>query len=83
VRQSTERIIDDLCDQDVDLRKHRPRYDRGRARANFLNVTKQRRPPLCKIKAAIRRQLDYLQRILDAIDTLIACGACLSALKNH
>ena len=27
-RQSTERIIDNLCDQCSDLRKHRPRYDR-------------------------------------------------------
>jgi hypothetical protein len=37
-RESSERIIDDLCDQHSDLRKHRPRYDRGRARANFLSV---------------------------------------------
>jgi hypothetical protein len=37
-RQSTERIIDNLCDQRSDLRKLRPRYDRGRARANFLSV---------------------------------------------
>jgi len=82
-RQSTERIIDDLCDQDVDLRQHRPRYDRGKARANFLNVAKQKKPRRRKIKAAIRRQLDYLQRNLDAIDALIACGASLSALKTH
>jgi hypothetical protein len=32
-RESTERIIDDLCDQHMDFRKHRPRYDRGKARA--------------------------------------------------
>jgi len=41
-RQSTEKIIDNLCDQRSDLRKHRPRYDRGRARANFLSVAKQK-----------------------------------------
>jgi len=40
-RESTERIIDDLCDQHVDHRRHKPRYDRGRARAAFLNVAKQ------------------------------------------
>ena len=39
-RESTERIIDDLCDQHSDFRKHKPRYDRGRARANFLSVAK-------------------------------------------
>jgi IS5 family transposase len=37
-RESTERIIDDLRKQSTDLRKHRPRYDRGRARAAFLIV---------------------------------------------
>ena len=82
-RESTERIIDDLCDQYSDLRKHKPRYDRGKARAAFLNVAKQKRPRRRKIKAAIRRQLDYLQRSLDAIDALIASGASLSALKVH
>ena len=82
-RESTERIIDDLCDQYVDHRRHKPRYDRGRARAAFLNVAKQKKPRRRKIQAAIRRQLDYLQRNLDAIDALIASGARLSALKTH
>ena len=82
-RESTERIIDDLCDQCSDLRSHLPRYDRGKARAHFLTVAKQKKPRRRKIKAAIRRQLDYLQRNLDAIDALIASGAVLSGLKTH
>jgi hypothetical protein len=82
-RESTERIIDDLCDQHSDFRKHKPRYDRGGARAVFLNVAKKKKPRLRKIKAAIRRQLDYLQRNLEAIDALIASGAGLSSLKTH
>jgi IS5 family transposase len=82
-RESTERIIDDLCDQYSNLRKLMPRYDRGKARAAFLNVAKQKRPRRRKIKAAIRRQLDYVQRNFDAIDALIASGASLSALKVH
>ena len=82
-RQSTERIIDNLCDQHLDFRKHKPRYNRGVARAVFLNVAKQKKPRRRKIKAAIRRQLDYLQRNLDAIDALIASGAGLSGLKTH
>ena len=82
-RESTDRIIDDLCKQRSSLRKHRPRYDRGSARANFLNVAKQKKPRRRRIQAAIRRQLDYLQRNLDAIDALIASGACLSGLKTH
>jgi hypothetical protein len=82
-RESTERIIDDLCDQHSDHRKRKPRYDRGKARAAFLNIAKQKKPRRRKIKAAIRHQLDYLQRNLDAIDALIASGARLSALKVH
>ena len=82
-RESTERIIDDLCTQHLAFRKHKPRYDRGRARAAFLNVAKQKKPRRRKIKTAIRLQLDYLQRNLGAIDALIASGARLSALKRH
>ncbi len=82
-RESTERVIDNLCDQHSVLCKHRPRYDRGKARDVFLNVAKQPKPRRRKIKAAIRRQLDYLQRNLDATDALIASGAKLSVLKTH
>ena len=82
-RESTERIIDDLCELHPDLCKHKPRYDRSRARACFLRVAKQKKPRRRKIKAEIRRQLDYLQRNLGAIDALIASGARLSGLKSH
>lgn len=60
-----------------------PLYDRGRARVLFLNVAKQKKPQRRKIKAAIRCQLDYLQRNLKAIDALIASGAVLSSLKTY
>jgi IS5 family transposase len=81
--ESTERIIDDLCKHPAVVNRHRPRYDREVARANFLNVAKQKKPRRRKPQAAIRRQLDYLQRNLDAIDALIATGASLSLLKTH
>jgi IS5 family transposase len=48
-RESTDRIIDDLCKQGSNLRKHRPRYDRVAARANFLGVAKQKKPRRRKI----------------------------------
>ena len=82
-REATEQIIDDLCEQRSDLRTHRPRYDRGKARANFLGIAKQKKPHRRKITATIRRQLEYLQRNLDAIDALIASGASLSGLSKH
>jgi hypothetical protein len=82
-RESTERIIEDLCVQQSHLRKHKPRYDLGRAHAVFLNVAKQKKPRRRNKEAAIRRQLDYLQRNLEAIDALIASGTRLSGLKTH
>jgi hypothetical protein len=82
-RESTERIIDDLIEKWSGLGGHRPRYDRGKARANFLNVAKQKKPHRRKITAAIRRQLEYLHRNLGAIDALIASGARLSDIKTH
>ena len=82
-RESTERIIDDLIEKRKGLGVYRPRYDRGKARANFLNVAKQKKPHRRKITAAIRRQLEYLQRNLGAIDALIVSRARLSDLKTH
>ena len=82
-RESTERVIDDLIEKRTGLGVHRPRYDRGKARANFLNVAKQKKPLHCKITAVIRRQLEYLQRNLDAIDAQIASGSRLLDLKIH
>jgi IS5 family transposase len=49
--ETTKRIIDNLCRQNAGFGAHRPRYDRGKARAHFLNVAKQRR----KLKGAVRR----------------------------
>lgn len=66
-----------------DFHKYKPRYDRGRASAAFLNVAKQKKLRRRKIKAAIRRQPDYLQLNLDAIDALTAAGVALSLLKTH
>jgi hypothetical protein len=53
------------------------------ARAHFLNIAEKKKPRRRKINAAICRQLDFLQRNLDAIDALIASGASLAVLKTH
>ena len=82
-RQSTERVVDDLCKQSSAFAMHRPRYDRRKAHAHFLNVAKQKKPRCRKIKTAVKKQLSYLQRNLTAIDALIAAGASLSGLKHH
>ena len=49
----------------------------------FPQCSQTEKPRRRKIKAAIRRQLDYLQRNLDAIDALITSGAMISGLKTH
>jgi IS5 family transposase len=82
-RELTERIIDDLIEKRSGLGGHRSRYGRGKARANFLNIANQKKPHRRKITAAIRRQLEYLHRNLDANDALISSGAMLSDLKTH
>jgi IS5 family transposase len=82
-RESTERIIDDLCNQHSDLRKHKPRYLRSKARAAFLNVANQKNPRHQRIRAALRLQLGYLRRNHDAIDTVTANGARLLGLNTH
>ncbi len=82
-RVSTEKVIDDICKQGAGFGIYRPRYDRGKARAHFLNVAKQKKPRRRRLKAAVRRQLSYLQRNLEAIDALIPAGASLSGLTEH
>jgi IS5 family transposase len=41
-RESTERIIDDRCEQHSDFRKHKPRHDLGGARAIFSMLPNRR-----------------------------------------
>ena len=82
-RQSTERVVDDLCKQSSAFAMRRPRYDRRKAHAHFLSVAKQKKPRRRKIKNAVKKQLSYLQRNLTAIDALIADGPSFFGLKHH
>ena len=54
-RESTERIINDLCEQHSHLCRHKLRYDRSKARAAFLNDAKQKKPRRRSITATISR----------------------------
>jgi hypothetical protein len=80
-RQSTERMVDDLCKHSSVFARHRSRYDRRKAQAHFLSIAKQKKQRCRKIKTVVKIQLRYLQGNLAAIDALIAAGASLSALK--
>ena len=61
----------------------KPRTHRKKARQQFLAVAKKKRPPISKIRRAIKQQLGHLDRNLGSIDALIACGACLLAAGRH
>jgi hypothetical protein len=52
--QSTERMVDDLCKYCSAFAKHRPRYDRRKAQAYFLNVAKQKKQRCRKIKTVVK-----------------------------
>jgi transposase, IS5 family len=51
--------------------------------AHFLNVAEQMLPRRRSLKAAVRRQLSYVTRNLEAIDAQIVAGASLLARKPH
>ena len=66
-RKSSERIMDDLGDRNMDHQKHRARYDRNKAGVIFLGIAKHNKHIRGNIKAIVRRKLDYLQQNLDAL----------------
>lgn len=61
----------------------KPRTHRKKARQQFLAVAKKKRPRIAKIRKAIRQQLGHLERNLNSIDALIACGGSLLAAGRH
>ena len=69
-REKTEKTIDTLYNQSLGLAK-KPRTYRKRARRDYLKIAKQRRPHLKAIRRAIGKQLGYLRRNLNSIDSLL------------
>jgi len=69
-REKTEKIIDTLYNQELNLAR-KPRTYRKRARKDYLKVAKQRKPHLKVIRRAIGKQLGYLRRNLSSIDFLL------------
>lgn len=69
-REKTEKTIDTLYNQDLGLAK-KPRTYRKLARRDYLKIAKQRKPHMKAIRRAIGKQLGYLRRNLDTIDSLL------------
>ena len=67
-REKTEEIIDKL--HALRQGKKKPRTYREKARKDFLNFIKAKKPSRSKRRAAIRKQLSYVQRNLAYIEQL-------------
>ena len=69
-REKAEEIIDKLH-VPFKGKVKKPRTYRNRARKEYLSVAKKRKPSLKKIKAGIKKQLQYLERDIKSIHKLI------------
>ena len=68
-REKSEEIIDVLYEE-VRSTKEKPRTYRKKARRDYLNVAKTKKPSSNKMRKVIRKQLGYLGRNLKHIDQL-------------
>jgi len=68
-RENTEKIIDEVKDA-VGHRGRRFSYNRKNARARYLKVAKQRKPRKKQIDRAVKEQLSYVERNLEALEGL-------------
>ena len=68
-REISERLIDELYA--LSLLTKKPRTYRKIARSAYLVIVKQRRPGAKKIRRGIKEQLQYLQRNLATVETLL------------
>ena len=67
-RQESERIIDALCKK---LEVEKPRTYRRKARQNYLSLAKKKKKSFKEIRRTIGKQLNYVNRNLNSIGTLL------------
>jgi hypothetical protein len=73
-RESTERVIDDLCELNSDSRKHKPRSDRGKVTCCFLlNVAKQTKHPVARSRRGMGKP-DFCPQTAGCVLGQIATG---------
>ncbi|NES86012.1 MAG: IS5 family transposase [Moorea sp. SIO2B7] len=81
-REQTERIIDKLHKGREGKLKEKPRDYRKKARKQYLEVAKKRKPSQEKIRKGIGKQLKYLNRNISNIKKILSSGANLKQLKK-
>ena len=64
-------------------RRKKPRNYRKRDRKDYLKYARSRKHTAQKTRAAIRKQLGYLKRDLDAIDAKLSMGKALSERQSE
>ena len=82
-RKATEKIIDRLHIQRKNILKKKPRTYRVRARKEYLEVARKKRPTKEKIQEGIKKQLGYIRRNLEIIELLVEEGSELSSLSKN
>ena len=68
-RENTEKILDEVWDATGRIGR-RFAYHRKSARAKYLKIAKQRKPRMKQIQRAIKEQLSYVEKNLEALDNL-------------
>jgi len=69
-RENTEEMIDKIWDK-TKRRGHKTAYSRKRAHKRYLKLAKRRRPSKKQIQQGVREQLEYVEKNLDTLGTLI------------
>jgi hypothetical protein len=82
-RELTETIIDHLHEQLLRLGLIKPRTYRENARKAYLAYARKRKHSYAEIRFAIRQQLQFVRRNLDAIAKQIEQGAHLGSLGRE
>ena len=80
-RENTEQIIETLWSHSQRT-GHKTRYNRKKARKEYLRLAKQKRPKAIKTRAAIGKQLEYIRRNLEDIGELLL-GTGLEVLPER
>ncbi len=68
-REILERAIDDICET---FNYYKPRMYRKNARKDYLNIAKCKKRTAKKLRKAIKKQLQYINRDLRYLDGLLA-----------
>ena len=68
-RQESERIIDALCKK-LEVEK-KPRTYRRKARQHYLSIAKKKRKTTKEIRNGLGKQLNYVKRNLNSLNTLL------------